>query len=67
MKKKFELWTACMGNMSLATFNRCFRLLCQAIDAGQVIGDAEGWIKSQARIEAIKKAQEESCCDAVAR
>lgn len=47
-----------MGTMSLAMFNRCFRLLCQAIDAGQHINDAEGWIKSQARIEAIKKEQE---------
>lgn len=60
MKKKFELWSACMGSMSLAMFNRCHRLLCKAIDEGQTITDAEGWIKSQARVEKVKKEQEAS-------
>jgi hypothetical protein len=53
--KKYELWTAFMGKMPLSVFNRCFRLYCQAVKEGQVITDAEGWIKSQARIEKIKE------------
>ena len=58
MKKKYELWTACMGSMSLAMFNHCFRLLLRAVESGQQINDAEGWIKSQARVEKVKKEQE---------
>lgn len=55
MRKKFELWIACMGYMSLAMFNRCHRLFCQAVDSGQQVGDPEAWIKSQARIERQKE------------
>jgi hypothetical protein len=55
LKKKYELWKACMGSMSLAMFNRCFRLLLQAVESCQQTNDAEGWIKSQARVERVKE------------
>lgn len=55
MKKYEDLFPACRSQMSLAMFNRCHRLFCQATASGQYIDDPEAWIKSQARLERQKE------------